>query len=61
MFKCEKKMLWLMKLLDFVVWNFFLMILNEQIIQCIIKFGMFVKILKDTTKGRNESSFSISA
>jgi hypothetical protein len=26
---------------------FFLMILSEQIILCIIKFGMFVKILED--------------
>jgi hypothetical protein len=26
---------------------FLIMILSEQIIQCITKFGMFVKILKD--------------
>jgi hypothetical protein len=44
-------MLWTMKLLDFVVLIFFLIILSELIIKCVIGFGRFVRILEDQWKG----------
>jgi hypothetical protein len=44
-------MLWTMKLLDFVVLIFFLIILSELIIKCVIGIGRFVRILEDQWKG----------
>jgi hypothetical protein len=46
-----KNMLWSMKLLDMVVWIWFLFILSEQNIKFVRWFGCrFVRILKDQWK-----------
>ena len=40
----EKKMLQVMRLLDLAVEIFYLVILNELTIKCVIRFGRFVRI-----------------
>ncbi len=47
MCRCAKTML---KLLDLVVKFFFLVILTELIIKCVIRFGGIVRILEDQCK-----------
>ncbi len=46
---CEEKMLWPMKLLDLVIFLFFI-ILSELLFKGVIRFGRFVKILNHQWK-----------
>jgi hypothetical protein len=56
-YKCEKNMFWLMKLLNLVIWIFFLVILIEKIVKSIIKFSAFVKFSKEKVKRNHNFQF----
>jgi len=39
---CEENMVWPMKLLDLVVWIFFVVILSESTVEGVTRFGRFL-------------------